>query len=179
MVSLVDAIQRAFDAPETSLGTIERNTEMKVVFLMLWELGWDPVLEIAGCFQIRRESFEPASRSALAVDVALRDNLGLCAIGEIKQWFDDDWPKGRSQLLRYQSSLKVPRAFLTCGWKWTVFADGEPRTFENRRDAAALIGDLKDVLGAGAINRTPRPEALWKYGMCPNPRRMRKSGTQI
>jgi hypothetical protein len=179
MPNLTTVIQRAFDAPSTSLGTVERNTEIKVVFLMLWELGWDPVNKIATCFQIRRDSFKPPAKAALAADPALRDDFGLCAIGEVKQWYDSDWPKAEEQLRRYQSSLMLPRAFLTCGWKWTVLTESESHHFENRNDAALLLDNLRALLGAGLINKTAREQDLWRYGLCPNPKRMRIADAQV
>ena len=36
-------INQAFQDTGATLGTVERNTEIKVVFLTLWALGWDPI----------------------------------------------------------------------------------------------------------------------------------------
>lgn len=171
-MSRLDVIQRIFEDAEDSLGTIERNTEVKVVFLVLWELGWDPVHEIALCFHIPRSRVRPPAKAAVAADLALRDELGLCGIGEVKQWcYKKDWANAERQISRYRDALEVPLAFVTRGRRWTVWECDKRHDFDNP-SAPALIQELRAVLGRRCVNVARRPDAdkVWRFGLNPRDR---------
>ncbi|MHC4342813.1 MAG: hypothetical protein ACYSX0_21690 [Planctomycetota bacterium] len=125
----IELLQQALDAPDTCLGTVERNTEIKTIYFALWALGWNPVRDIALGFHIPRTKLGEGAKAAHAADFALRDSVGLCAIGEAKHWFVGEraWDNALPQIQRYQRAIKTPRAFLSCGRWWLVLnEDGTP-----------------------------------------------------
>ncbi len=165
------ALQRALEAPEKFLGTVERNTEIKSVYLALWALGWDPVEDIALGFHIHREKIEPEAKAAVAADFALRDEIGLCAIGEAKQWFANEktWSEAIDQLRRYQKAIPVPRAFLTCGRRWLVLDEtGALLVDVESTNSGQLIDTLRPHIGKGNVQKQLRDESIWNYGINPS-----------
>src|SRR3989338_11235930 len=109
-------IKEALRCPEDYLGTVEMNTEIKVIYFTLCALGWDPVKDIALGFQINKRNFPRKDKSnkeakaANAADFVLRDGDHLCAVGEVKHWFASDkktWDAGIEQMKRYQEALDI------------------------------------------------------------------------
>lgn len=160
----------AFKQPGAVLGTVERNTEIKVVYLMLWALGWDPVLDIACGFHLPRDKVKGDAKAANAIDFALRDNGGLCAFGEVKQWHvgSKQWDEGLAQIRRYQRAILVPRAFLSCGKRWLILDErSEVLADVNADDPRRLLEQLRTLLSKGAIQSSAFSGA-WEYGICPS-----------
>ncbi len=180
MESRIELIQQAFNGADDHLGTVERNTEIKVVYLMLWELGWHPIREIGSCFQIDKNSVTPPADAALAADYVLRKDEDLCAVGEVKYWKigsrgSKEWPKAVAQARQYQAALGVPWAFITCGHRWTILDDQGRDAYDfeaKENNVESLLKDLRPVLGRDAIKiKSPlfSSSRLWSYGICPNP----------
>lgn len=173
-IDRIELLDQIFANPKKYLGTIERNTEIKVVYLILQALGWNPVQDTALAFQIPRKKVGEIARAAHAVDFALRDAVGLCALGEAKQWFirDKEWAVAVNQIKRYQTAVRAPRAFLSCGWRWIIFdeAGKESHRIEGKK-APLLIEKLKPLLGKGTIPNQLDDKSIWEYGMCPSPQR--------
>jgi hypothetical protein len=166
-------IDRVFTDPEEVLGTIERNTEIKVALFVLCALGWDVAKDMAFAFQIRRGTIDGA-KAAHAADFALRDEQGLCAIGEVKHWQVPDigWARGLVQVQRYQRALGTPRAFLTCGRRWVILDPSglvlqDVRMRDAVASAAGLIAALKPFLGKGCIDGQVADTTIWRYGLSP------------
>ena len=82
---LIELLERIISDPVRCLGTVERNTEIKFVYLFLWALGWDPASQIICGFHIHR-NFIPGAGAARPVDFALGINEKICLIGEVKNW---------------------------------------------------------------------------------------------
>ena len=61
MNSNISVLKGCFSDPSRTLGCIEKNCEMKIIFLVLWELGWDPVKNIVLNFQIPKERIGPGA----------------------------------------------------------------------------------------------------------------------
>jgi predicted type IV restriction endonuclease len=168
-------ITQALQNSKDTLGTIERNTEIKVVYLTLWALGWDPVSDIACNFHVHRFKFQGGSaKMAKAVDFAVRDSTGgICLLGEVKQWSTNveskRWEKGKEQILKYQQAINIPRAFLTNGSVWLVF-DGNGKelpVIQDEPDAKHLINRLAPYLMKGNVPSGISDPDVWKYGICP------------
>lgn len=167
------SIKEALHCPEEYLGTVERNTEIKVVYPVLCALGWHPVKDIAFGFQINRHDCEKTARAANAADFVLRDGDRLCAVGEAKHWFALDkktWGAGLKQLRRYQKALRAPRAFLSSGRRWIILdKNGDVLdTFDlNANNLGGVLSALKLVIGKGKIKGAPCCPEILKYGTCP------------
>ena len=167
-------LDRVLNNPQPVLGSVERNTEIKVVLFTLCALGWDPVSEIAFAFQIWRQKVPPA-KAAQAADFVLQDGIGLCAVGEAKHWGAKDpaWDRGLKQIRRYQEALHTPRAFLTSGNRWHVFDESGSDLVDftiddlESKTARSLVDRLTPFLGKGKFaGQTVDPET-WQYGLCP------------
>jgi hypothetical protein len=150
---LIETIDRAFREPETALGGGERNVEIKIVFLVLWALGWDPVKDVFLGFQIPKEKIGDRAEASHAADFVLRgDQDRVCVVGEAKEWFIDEkgkrWEEGIRQIERYTKALPVSRAFLACGKKWRIIDAnlGVLDEFEPK-DARVLIERLRPCIG--------------------------------
>jgi predicted type IV restriction endonuclease len=170
---VLDAHERALQAPEKFLGTVERNTEVKTAYLALWALGWDPIEDIALGFHIARSKLGEDAKMAQAADFALRDEIGLCAIGEAKQWFMDEnaWSRGIDQLRRYQKAVPVPRAFLTCGRRWLVLDEAGRMLIDvEGTNSRPLIETLRPHVGKGNVSGQLRDGGTWDYGINPSGR---------
>jgi hypothetical protein len=168
---VLSAHQRALDAPERLLGTVERNTEIKTAYLALWVLGWDPVEDVAFGFHVAPTEPGVRANKTRAADLVLRDQVGLCAIGEVKHWFSDDkdWSIGIEELRRYQRAVPVPRAFLTCGRRWLILdEDGHMLIDVEGKDSRKLIEVLRPHLGKGSIDGQLRDRRAWNYGINPS-----------
>src|SRR5690349_12591541 len=114
---ILPMLDRAFQMPAEVLGTVERNTEIKIGLFTLWALGWDPVEDIACAAQIPRQKCGPTAKAAHAADFLVRDGENVCIIGEAKHWqaSEKQWDQGVKQLHRYRKAIGVPAAFLTTG----------------------------------------------------------------
>lgn len=75
--AILPFLEYALEAPETTLGTVERNTEIKVACFTLVALGWEPMRDVALGFCIERAKLEGGARAANAVDFCLRDAKGI------------------------------------------------------------------------------------------------------
>jgi len=170
----IQLLQLALDRPDSYLGTVERNTEIKAIYFALWAIGWNPIQDIALGFHIPRSKLGDRAKAAHAADFALRDSIGLCAIGEAKHWFigDKAWTNAISQIRRYQSAVNTPRAFLSCGFRWLVLDENSEVTLDTRdRDAQALIEELRPVLGPNGMKNQVNDPAVWDYGIRPSSQR--------
>lgn len=165
---LVDTMTRALQNPDTALGTGERNTEIKIAFLVLWALGWDPVNEIALGAQIERGKLGDA-KSSNAADFLVRDGAGkICVVGEAKHWFlrEKAWETGRQQLIRYLNAVRAPRGFLTSGKTWCVIRDGKVLDPIVATDGRKLIDELRPHIGKGQVSGIDDP-SVWDYAISP------------
>ena len=174
-IDRIELLDQIFANPKKYLGTIERNTEIKVVYLILQALGWNTVEDIALAFQIPRKKVGEIAKAAHAVDFAVRDAVGLCALGETKQWFirDKEWAVAVNQIKRYQTAVHAPRTFLSRGWRGVIFdvSGKEIYQVEEKSKVTALIEKLKPLLGKGCIPNQLSDESIWEYGLCPSPQR--------
>jgi hypothetical protein len=169
-------IDRVLKQPVPVLGSIERNTEIKLVLFTLCALGWDPIDDIAFAFQISTKNLHGTAKAAHAADFALRDNIGLCAIGEAKHWGVKglSWARGLNQVRRYQDALKTPLAFITCGNRWCVFGESSLLVDDFSIDelptpkAIPLVNRLARFLAKGAClkGQVMDPD-IWRYGLSP------------
>lgn len=167
----IQLLQLALDTPDTCLGTVERNTEIKIVYFALWALGWNPIRDIALGFHIPRSKLGEGAKAAHAADFALRDDVGVCAIGEAKHWFigEKAWKNVISQIERYQRAVKTPRAFLSCGSRWLVLNEDGRATLDIRdTNAESLIEQLRPVLGPSSMKNQIDDPAVWGYGIRPS-----------
>jgi hypothetical protein len=175
---MTDTVLRDLDAvfrsPERCVGTVERNTEIKVVLPILVALGWNIAKDIALCFQIDRRKIGTGARAAHAADFALRTPRGLVGIGEGKQWYAGSaaWADGEAQVRRYQQALGLPRAFLTTGRRWLVLgANGEALIDKQRLEPELLIADLRPVLARKSVPEAANSRESWDYGLRPSANR--------
>lgn len=166
-------ISQALQSHETTLGTVERNTEIKVVYLTLWALGWDPIQDIACNFHIPRTKFQDGGvKMAKAVDFAVRDSRGgICLLGEVKQCSvkSKKWEEGHEQIRIYQKAIKVPRVFLTSGFRWVIL-DEYGKTLDdiqNSTNVERLIDQLTPYLMKGNVPLGPPDPTDWSYGISP------------
>lgn len=171
--SRIQSIQRIFDSWADCLGTSERNIEIKVILPMLCELSWEPTRDISWCFQIDRFTCKPPAEASLAADLALRDDIGLCAVGEIKYWDagqkEKDWAKAVAQARQYQLALAAPRAFISCGWRWTILDEhGNLADEFKEMNVELLLKKLKPFLARGLITNQVRDHSVWKFGVRPS-----------
>jgi hypothetical protein len=169
-------LDRVLEQPVPALGSIERNTEIKLVFFTLCALGWDPVDDIAFAFQISTKNLHGTAKAAHAADFALRDDKGLCAIGEAKHWGAKElsWAQGLKQVRRYQEALKTPLAFITCGNRWCVLDESGSIALELHIEdlpkprAGELVNRLAPFLEKGACKKGQVTDPnVWRYGLCP------------
>lgn len=144
-----------------------------MALFVLCALGWDIVTDIAFAFQIHRSTFRYAG-AAKAADFALKDDQGLCAIGEAKQWDVTKlkWENGFMQIKEYQQALGTPRAFLTCGKRWVVLDEHgnislDVSIDERVRDATGLVARLEPFLGKGRFGGQVTNRHRWSYGISP------------
>jgi hypothetical protein len=140
-----EILQRCFDNPANCLGGIERNVEVKIVFLTMVELGWDPATNLGLNFQIPKELFGGAATTSLAIDMVARDDIGICVAGEIKAHRKVNLDAHVCQILRYQDALRAPLAFLTNGSQWMLFRGQEKRPYIDQTFTS--VDEMLDVLG--------------------------------
>ena len=166
-------ISQALQNHETTLGTVERNTEIKVVYLTLWALGWDPIQDIACNFHIPRNKFQgDRVKMAKAVDFAVRDSSGgISLLGEVKQCSvkAKKWEKGIEQIQIYQKAIKAPRVFLTSGFRWLILDEYGKKLadIQNAANGGRLIDQLTPYLMKGNVPFGATEPGDWNYGISP------------
>jgi hypothetical protein len=168
--NLIKLLEKTFNDPERYLGTVERNTEIKFVFLFLWALGWDPVSQIICGFHIHR-NFIPGAGAARPADFALGLNEQLCLIGEVKNWFVTpiEWEKGLNQALVYQKACLSPKSFLTSGKEWIIISETGKTIFEHSiTNVATSLDLLSNYLSPQTVSPIAGTELYWKYGNFPS-----------
>jgi hypothetical protein len=101
--------------PEATLGRSEDSVHIKVVFLLLWELGWDPVKQIMLGFEIPKERMGQEQKAAVVPDIVVADEGGTYLVGEVKHWHTGLSSTHIMQIQRYQHALNVPESFFN---KW-------------------------------------------------------------
>jgi len=140
----------------------------------VWALGWNPIRDIALGFHIPRAKLDGGAKAANAADFALRDDIGLCAIGEAKHWFigDKAWNNAIAQARRYQSAVGTPRAFLSCGARWIILNEAGDVTLDiEGTNAVSLVAQLQPILGPGTMSGQVANSAVWDYGIRPSSQR--------
>jgi hypothetical protein len=179
MPQILPILRDCFRSPDLLLGNTERNTEIKIAFLTLWELGWDPANQVAMGFHIGTQNFtcptDGATGAAKPADFATGSKSELCVVGEVKAWCEWDLRKYLSQVWGYQWALEFPRAFLTNGHQWMVWdfsgrcVEPKPvldREFDSPDD---MISTLRPILSPGSVTcRQIDPAAKandWVYGI--------------
>ncbi len=162
--------------PFSALGTIERNIETKFIYFVLCALDWHPVEDIAFCFHIPKTKIGEPAKAAHAADFALKDEKGLCVVGDAKSSSVTKaaWNRGILQVRRYQEVLGTPLAFLTSGDRWCVFGAQGAVIDDFRiedldgRTGMALVDRLKPNLGKGkCVSGQVVDTHVWRYGLCP------------
>lgn len=148
-------IQSCFNTPQLSLGgTSEVNCQIKMVFLSLWVLGWDPVHQLFLNFQIAKEHMRKSSRMAsAAVDIVAATQEGIYLVCEVKYWNSPSLAGSIGQVREYQEALNAPNACLTNGKRWIVFDKNNenPSLDENFLTADQMLSTIKDWISPQAI----------------------------
>jgi hypothetical protein len=159
-----ETLQRCFDNPNDCLGGIERNVEVKIVFLTLVELGWDPAASLGLNFQIPKELFGDATTTSLAIDMVARDDIGLCIAGEVKAHHKVKLEVHMCQILRYRDALRAPLAFLTNGSRWMLFRENGSKPFldETFTSVDQMLEILAPHLRPGVVKGK---QFNWRWGI--------------
>lgn len=152
-----EILHRCFENPAACLGGIERNVEVKIVFLTMVELGWDPATNLGLNFQIPKELFGHAANTSLAIDLVARDNAGICIAGEIKAYQKVNLRAHIPQILRYRDALRAPLAFLTNGRQWMLFRkkDKTPYIDQTFTSVEQMLEVLSPLLRSGVVEGDP------------------------
>lgn len=161
-----EILQHCFDNPANCLGGIERNVEVKIVFLTMVELGWDPATNLGLNFQIPKELFGGTATTSLAIDMVARDDIGICVAGEIKAHHKVKLDAHVPQILRYRDSLRAPLAFLTNGNQWWLFREkgDEPFFKETFTSVDQMLEALGPHLRPGVVKGNPA-QFDWQWGI--------------
>lgn len=161
-----DILLRCFENPADSLGGIERNVEVKIVFLTMVELGWDPATKLGLNFQLPKKLFGDAATTSLAIDLVARDDAGVCIAGEIKARHKVNLEAHIPQILRYRDALQAPLAFLTNGSQWMLFRGQEKEPFITPIFASVdqMLEKLSQHLRPGVISGNP-VNFDWQWGI--------------
>lgn len=145
-------LNECFINPRETLGRIEKNCEIKILFLTLWELGWDPATQLLFDFQLDKEAMNEGAYSSAAPDIVIKDEDGILMVGDAKQW-EENLYKHFSQINQYQKALLVTRSFLTNGHQWVIFGINNEVIFdESFDDPDHMIETLKGWLGPDSMN---------------------------
>ena len=165
-----ETLQRCFDNPnDYYLGGIERNVEVKIVFLTMVELGWDPAESLGLNFQIDKKRVGGSARASLAVDLVARDADGICVAGEVKsQHHGVKLDDHKRQILKYQKALRAPLAFLTNGRHWILFREkgDEPFLNETFTSVDQMLEALGPYLRPGMVKgNSEQFDSKWKWGI--------------
>lgn len=172
---LIEKISQALRESSNVLGSCERNTEIKIAYLALWALGWDPVADIGLGFQIPAAKIGPKAGGSNAPDFVVRDGAKIFMVGEAKYWAIDEhepkkWKGGQDKLSTYLHALPAPRGFLTCGKTWIITDQRgqEITTIRATNDGRKLIDQLQRHIGKGSISDGYYSPKAWDYGICPS-----------
>lgn len=161
-----EILRRCFENPADSLGGIERNVEVKIVFLTMVELGWDPATRLGLNFQIPKELFGGAATTSLAIDLVARDDVGICVAGEIKARHKVNLGVHIPQILRYRDALRAPLAFLTNGSQWMLFRGQDKKPFID--PTFTSVDQMLEILGQhlrpGVVSGNP-VHFDWQWGI--------------
>jgi hypothetical protein len=165
--SLKNVIQACFNNPHLSLGGVsEVNCQVKIIFLALWELGWDPVHQLFLNFAIPKERMKKSPRMAsAAADIVAANSAGIYLVCEVKYWDSPNLIRSFDQVREYQEALDAPRACLTNGRRWIVFnKDNEnPLMDETFAGVDDMLSGIKEWIGPQTItipSPYPYPEAF-------------------
>lgn len=151
-------LEDCFRAPRYALGENEANCVSKIVFLTLWELGWNPVSQILLSFQVPKERVNKPAQASNAADVVVVDGSNVFLVGEVKDWAEPLGPEEITQVRTYQKALGAPRSFLSNGHRWLIFDNSdEPRHSFEFRGAEDMLSSLTDFLGEGRLASSPFP----------------------
>jgi hypothetical protein len=152
VVELRQVLKSCFASPATSLGRIERNCEVKILFLAMWEIGWDPVHQLLLDFQIDKEAVGEGTYMRVAPDIIVRNQSGIVLAGDAKHW-EENLNKYFNQIRKYQTALGVKRAFLTNGHRWVVFDinSDSPAFDEDFHDPERMISTLRIWIGPSSV----------------------------
>lgn len=155
MDELRAVLEACFINPAATLGRIERNCEVKILFLTLWELGWDPASQLLLDFQVDKEAIGEGTYMRVAPDIIIRDGAGILMVGDAKHW-GKNLNNYFDQVRRYQRALGVTRGFLTNGHRWVIFGDDNGNVIFDKdfSDSGEMISALKHWIGPGCINRS-------------------------
>lgn len=165
-----EALQRCFENPNDDyLGGIERNVEVKIVFLTMVELGWDPAASLGLNFQIPKKWVGGSATTSLAVDLVARDDDGICVAGEIKsQHHGVKLCEHKDQILRYRNALRAPLAFLTNGRQWILFPEEGKEPIHKEPFNFTTVDQMLETLGPylrpGMVKGNSE-QFDWKWGI--------------
>jgi len=156
MSDVVSIIENCFDRPEEVLGKSEDSCHIKVVFMLLWELGWDPVRQIMLGFEIPKERMGPDQQAAVVPDIVVADEKGTYLVGEVKHWFTALSQKHIDQIIGYKRALNAPYGFLTNGRDWMVFGKEHdiPILESSFGTATEMLTKLRPLIGPGGIRES-------------------------
>ncbi|MCX5814359.1 MAG: hypothetical protein NT178_17715 [Proteobacteria bacterium] len=146
-------LKGCFSNPSMSLGKTERNCEVKVLFLTLWELGWDPVTQLFFNFQVDKEAIGEGAYMRGAPDIIIGNRAGILMVGDAKHW-QENLNNYFEQVTTYQKALGLTRAFITNGHRWVIFGSGrEGIVFDEEfNDPDYMIDKLKPWIGPDSTN---------------------------
>ena len=152
-------LKGCFEAPLHTLGENETNCVTKIVFLTLWELGWNPISQIMLKFQIPKDKVDKPAQASNEADVVVVDSGKIFLVGEVKDWYESLGSKEITQTRIYQKALNAPSAFLTNGHKWLIFeqTNSSPLFSYEFDDAENMLLRLRDTLGQGKLTSNPLP----------------------
>jgi hypothetical protein len=161
-----ETLERCFKNSRDYLGGIERNVEVKIVFLTMVDLGWDPAANLGLNFQIPKNNVENSAAASLAVDLVARDDDGICIAGEVKAHHKVNLDVHIPQILRYRNALGAPLAFLTNGRKWMIFRENENEPFIEITFTSVdqLLETLRQYLRPGVIKGNSE-KFDWNWGI--------------
>jgi len=140
-------------------GASEINCQFKMIFLTLWELGWDPVHQLFLNFQIAKEHMQKSPRMAsAAADIVAATQEGIYLVCEVKYWNNPNLTKFVTQVKEYQEALNAPMACLTNGRRWIVFAKNSevPLMDMEYKNTEEMFRELRKFISPEAI-RAPSP----------------------
>ena len=164
---LRNVIQSCFENPHLSLGGVsEVNCQVKIIFLTLWELGWDPVQQLFLNFAIPKERMKKSPRMAsAAADIVAANSAGIYLVCEVKYWDSPYLANSTDQVREYQEALDAPRSCLTNGRRWIIFdkENENPLIDETFSNVDEMLSGIKDWIGPQTItipSPYPYPEAF-------------------
>lgn len=158
MLDVRTVIQSCFENPKNTLGKSEDSCYIKIVFMLLWELGWNPVNQIMLGFEIPKERMGSEQRAAVVPDIVVADQQGTYLVGEVKHWYVSLGEKHMNQVRGYQRALDFPMAFLTNGHHWIVLSTDDERPIFDRDFSRfeEMISELKVLIGPTAAKNASK-----------------------